>query len=76
MSIKLRYLYHSRAWGRDVTVQAISRDHSGTIYCRVYAPGTDWHGIPCLFNPDQLHKLDLPIPQDGWEAVTIAKREA
>ena len=67
--IQLGHLYASRMWGRPVTVQATSRDHSGTIHCRVYAPGSDWHGIPCQFHPAGLTKIDRPPPEDGWSIV-------
>jgi hypothetical protein len=71
MMTELGRLYYGRMWGRPVTVQATSRDHSGTIHCRVYSPGTDWHGICCQFAPEGLKKLDLPVPPDGWETVKI-----
>lgn len=67
--IELRRLYVARVGLREKTVQAISRDHSGTIHCRVYSPGTDWHGIACRFTEAELRKLDLPVPTDGWETV-------
>lgn len=71
--VELGRLYTSRMWGREVTVQAISRDHSGTIHCRVYSPNTDWHGVSCRFHGEGLRKLDLPKPTDGWDIVRMVQ---
>ena len=73
--IALSHLYDVRIGGRFITVQAISRDHSGTVHCRAYAPGSPWHGQPCRFGAGELRKLDLPVPHDGWETVRIAKSD-
>lgn len=73
--IELGKLYDARVGTRHTTVQAISRDHSGTIHARVYSPGTDWHGMCCRFTEGELHKLDIPIPSDGWETVTINRED-
>lgn len=69
--IELGYLYEARIGTRSATVQAISRDHGGAIHCRVYSPGTDWHGMCCRYTAAELRKLDLLKPIDGWETVTI-----
>lgn len=73
--IKLGYLYAARIGRSSKTVQATSRDHSGTIHCRVYSPGTDWHGIACSFAEAELTKLDLPVPSDGWDILTFQPKE-
>lgn len=71
----LGYLYAARMYGHDRTVQATSRDHDGTIHCRVYSPGTDWHGVCCKFDGDYLstRKFDLPIPKDGWSILRMVE---
>lgn len=72
----LGYLYAGRMWGHERVLQATSRSHDGCIHCRVYAPGTDWHGRPTWFYPGDLgafRKLDLPIPADGWSIVRMVE---